>query len=282
MEPGREKLFVIIKERKYGRWNCAEEKPMDTVIGITWILYNLISIMFSMLQIHARKTSTDVDEIIISLLGSILRILLIAAALFIIAEIFHIPYKTVLAGLGIGGLAFAIAAKNTIANFFGSAIIIADRPFKTGDRIKIGDDIGVIINVGIRSTKIRTTFDTVLTIPNNMVTQKMIDNYSARDAMRVDTQFLFDLDTPKTLLDEIDQKVSAFLHTHPDIDNEKVILTGVNDYTLRGILFELRFFVKAQKEALYSDMRHKIVTDIADMIRKSGIKLITITHETFL
>jgi len=95
--------------------------------------------------------------------------------------------------LGIGGLAFAIAAKDTIANFFGSAIIIADRPFKTGDKIKIGSDIGVITNVGIRSTKIRTIFDTILTVPNNKITSEMIDNYSEREAMRIDTEFFLSL-----------------------------------------------------------------------------------------
>lgn len=262
-------LFALIKTFSY----------LLIVVGITWILYNLISIMFSVLQIHARRTSTDVDEIIISLSGSILRIILITAALFAAAEVLHIPYKTVLAGLGIGGLAFAIAAKDTIANFFGSAIIIADRPFKTGDRIKIGEDVGVIINVGIRSTKIRTTYDTILTIPNNKITREMIDNYSARDAMRVDTKFFFALDTPKELLDRIDKKVSEFLYEHPDVDHNKIILTGVNDYTTKGILFELRFFIKAQKEVLYSDIRHKIITDIASMIKETGIELVFIQHE---
>ncbi len=246
------------------------------VIGVTWILYNLITIMFTVLQIHARRTSTDVDEIIVSLSGSIVRILLITAALFAVAEVLHIPYKTVLAGLGIGGLAFAIAAKDTIANFFGSAIIIADRPFKTGDRIKIGEEVGKIINVGIRSTKIRTTRDTVLTIPNNKITQEMIDNYSEREAMRVDTRFLFALDTPKSLLDAVDIKISEYLQNHPDVDSSKIMLTGVNDYTEHGTLYELRFFVRAKDELAYSDMRHRIVTEIGELIKEEGIELVFI------
>jgi len=159
------------------------------VVGITWITYNLISIFFALLEIKARRTETDVDEIIISLAGSIARIVVITVAVFLVAEIFNIPYKTVVAGLGIGGLAFAIAAKDTISNFFGSAIIIADRPFKTGDKIKIGSDIGVITNVGIRSTKIRTLQDTLLTVPNNKITHEMIDNYSERESMRIETEF---------------------------------------------------------------------------------------------
>jgi small-conductance mechanosensitive channel len=246
------------------------------VIGITWIIYNLVSIFFSMLQIEARKTYTDVDEIIFSLMGSIARITIITGAVFVVAEIFQIPYKTVLAGLGIGGLAFAIAAKDTIANFFGSAIIIADRPFKTGDRIKIGKDIGVITNVGIRSTKIRTTNDTLLTVPNNKITQEMIDNYSARESMRVDTEFLFAIDTPKSLLDKVDVAVFQYLKENPDINHQKIILTGVNDFSRQGIKFDLTFFVNASSLAKYSEIRHRVVTDIAQIIRNHGIKMVTI------
>jgi len=249
------------------------------VISVTWIAYNLISILFAIMLIRAKRTSTNVDEIIVSLAGSILRILVVTVALFAIAEIFNIPYKTVVAGLGIGGLAFAIAAKDTLANFFGSAIIIADRPFKTGDRIKIGSNVGVITNVGIRSTKIRTIQDTILTVPNNKITQEMIDNYSERNAMRIDTDLYLALDTPKEKLDKLDTDLSAFLHAHEDVDSDKIILTGVNDYTKRGICFGLSFFVKASSEMEYSDIRHRIMTSIGQIIKENGIELVMIDRD---
>ena len=249
------------------------------VIGITWVMYNLISMMFSILQIRASKTSTNIDEIIFSLTGSILRILLITVSLFVIAEILSIPYKTVLAGLGIGGLAFAIAAKDTIANFFGSAIIIADRPFKTGDKIKIGSDIGVITHVGIRSTKIRTIFDTILTIPNNKITQETIDNYTEREAMRVDTSFYLSLQTSKELLDKLDSEISEFLVENEGVDSNKIILTGVDDFTKRGISFGVSFFVKASTEMEYSDRRHRIITDLSQIIKTNKIELIMLHQD---
>jgi len=249
------------------------------VISVTWVLYNFITIIFAIMLIHAKRTATNVDEIIVSLAGSIFRILIVTAALFTIAEIFNIPYKTVLAGLGIGGLAFAIAAKDTIANFFGSAIIIADRPFKTGDRIKIGSDVGVITNVGIRSTKIRTVKDTILTVPNNMITQEMIENYSEREAMRVDTDFYFALDTPAESLDKIDREITAYLREHEEIDQNKIILTGVNDFTKRGIYFGVSFFVKASTEMAYSDIRHRIMLALGQIIRGNGIEMVMIGVE---
>jgi small-conductance mechanosensitive channel len=231
-----------------------------------------------MMLIRAKRTSTNVDEILVSLGSSILRILVITSALFAVAEIFSIPYQTVVAGLGIGGLAFAIAAKDTIANFFGSAIIIADRPFKTGDKIEIGSDIGVITNVGIRSTKIRTIQDTVLTVPNNKITQEMIDNYSEREAMRVDTEFYLNLHTSKELLDKIDAEMANFLREHEAVDSSKIILIGVNDFTKRGIAFHASFFVKAKTDMEYSDYRHRIVTDLGQIIRDNGIEMVMINQ----
>ena len=250
------------------------------VIGVAWIVFGLIDVIIAIFRIRAQKNASTVDDIFFSLARSILRITVVISAIFTIAEIFGIPYKTIIAGLGIGGLAFAIAAKDTIANFFGSAIIIADRPFKAGDRIKIGSNVGVITHVGMRSTLIRTITDTMLTVPNNMITSEMIDNYTAREAMRVDTSFFFPLDTSKETLDALDQTMSDYLKEHKDVDENKIILTGVNDYTKRGISFGLTFFVKATTEMGYSDIRHRLMTEIAEIIKESGIELVMIRQET--
>jgi len=251
------------------------------VIGSAWLIFVLIDVSISLLKIRAKRHGSELDDILLSLTRSILRIAVVVGAIFMVAEIFGIPYKTVIAGLGIGGLAFAIAAKDTIANFFGSAIIIADRPFKTGDKIKIGSDIGVITNVGIRSTKIRTIYDTILTIPNNKITSEMIDNYSEREAMRIDTEFFFSLDTPKEVLDKVDSDIMKFLSENEGVDSSKIILTGVNDFTKRGISFGVSFFVKASTDMEYSDLRHRIVTDIGQIIRDNNIEMVMINWDNF-
>ena len=244
------------------------------VLGGTWIAYNLVSIVFDILQIYAKRTATNVDEIILSLSGSVVRILVIVIAVFLVAEILKIPYKTVIAGLGIGGLAFAIAAKDSISNFFGSAIIIADRPFKTGDRVKVGEHVGVIQHVGIRSTKIRTLQDTVLTVPNNLITNEIIDNYSERDAMYMETEFFLSLETSKEDLDSLDEALTTYLHEHKDVESKKDILIGVNDFTNRGIVFGVTFYVKGSTLSEYSILRHHIVTELAQIVKDKKIEMV--------
>lgn len=262
-------LFFIIKTFSH----------LLIVIGIAWIIFSLIDIIISLLKIRAKRHASEVDDILLSLVSSILRIAVVLSAIFATAEILGVPYKTVVAGLGIGGLAFAIAAKDTIANFFGSAIIIADRPFKTGDMVKIGSDMGRIINVGIRSTTIRTTKDTILTVPNNKITREMIDNYSSREAMRFDTEFFFNLNTPKETLDSLDVAIADYLQNSDRVNHDKLLLTGAHDYTKRGITYGLTFFVKATTLKEYSKHRHILITEIAQIIKDHQIELISISHE---
>jgi uracil DNA glycosylase len=112
-----------------------------------------------------------------------------------------------------------------------------------------------------------------------MITREMIDNYTAREAMRVDTEFFFSLKTSKEILDKIDIEIAKFLAEDSSVDSNKIILTGVNDYTKRGISFGLSFFVKASTDMEYSDLRHRIVTDLAQIIKENGIELVMINQE---
>ena len=107
----------------------------------------------------------------------------------------------------------------------------------------------------------------------------MIDNYSEREAMRIDTDFYFALDTEKEVLDRLDTELTTFLKVHEEVNQTKIILTGVNDYTKRGINFGLSFFVKANTEMAYSDIRHRMMTEIAEIIRNSGIEMVMISFE---
>lgn len=86
-----------------------------------------------------------------------------------IAQSQGLPVQSFLAGLGIGGLAFALAAQETLANFFGSLVVVMDQPFKVGDVVRIGANEGTVEDIGLRSTKIRTAARTVIVIPNKSV-----------------------------------------------------------------------------------------------------------------
>ena len=244
-------------------------------VGLTWLAYNIINLIMEVLHHKTKQTDTDIDDILVSLIGSTLKIIVIIAGFFAGAEIFSVPYQTVVAGLGIGGLAFAIAAKDTIANFFGSAIILADRPFVQGDEVKIGNYFGTVTHVGIRSTRIRTLDDTEVVIPNGQISNDIIDNFSKRDYRRIKSSFILNNQTTKETLDKLDVDCIAFLEKDSNVINID-ILTGVTQFSMVGIEFGVTFYVDATSKVEYSEQQHRLLTDIAKIIKESGIELVSV------
>jgi len=250
-------------------------------IGVTWLAYNVINLIMKILHYRTSQTETDIDDILVSLIGSTLKIIVIIVGLFVAADVVAIPYQTVIAGLGIGGLAFAIAAKDTIANFFGSAIILADRPFVQGDEVKIGEYFGVVTHVGIRSTRIRTLDDTEVIIPNNKVSSDTVDNYSKREYRRINSSYHLSNKTSSEQLNKLDQEVLQFLEKDKNVINRD-ILTGVSEFTIVGISFGVTFYVDAQSKVEHSEQLHRLLTAIAKIITDMDIELVSVQEKVIV
>jgi len=244
-------------------------------ISTAWLSYNIINLVMEMLHHRTNQTETDIDDILVSLIGSTLKIIVVIASFFAAAEILSVPYQTVIAGLGIGGLAFAIAAKDTIANFFGSAIILADRPFVQGDEVKIGSYFGTVTHVGIRSTRLRTLDDTEVIIPNNQISSDIVDNFSKRDYRRIKSHYTLSNKTDKATLDKLDFAIIDFLEKDPNVINID-ILTGIQEYSMVGIEFNTTFYVDAQSKVEYTAQRHRLLGEIARIIHEHGIELVSV------
>jgi MscS family membrane protein len=123
-------------------------------------------------------------------------------ALITIVEVWGYNATTLLAGVGLGGLAIAFAAQDTIANIFGSLVIHLDQPFKVGDWIMMGDLVGAIEEIGIRSTRIRKPDKTPVTVPNKHFTTEIIANFNRMTARRVNTTLSLSIANPPAKLEE--------------------------------------------------------------------------------
>lgn len=120
------------------------------------------------------------EKTLISAMESILRFIILMFGILALASAFNFDLATIVAGLGVGGLALAFAAKDTIGNLFGAVTLLLDRPFKMGDWIKVGTTEGEVIEIGIRTTLVRTSADTVVTLPNASLVNKNIENFGKR------------------------------------------------------------------------------------------------------
>lgn len=151
------------------------------LLAVSLLAFTLVDVITLWFVKRVSGTSSLMDDMLTMIISKSLKVTVIILTILQVAQILSgKEITTVLAGLGIGGLAFALAAQDTIKNFFGSLVLLADKPFKIGDRIKIGEYDGPVEEVGLRSTRIRTLEGDIAIIPNSEMATKVIQNVSQR------------------------------------------------------------------------------------------------------
>lgn len=152
------------------------------MVNLGWVLLRFLdSVIEHYLIPYAEASETDLDDILVPILRTIAKVLVIITLLIMVFSHFGFNVAGLIAGLGIGGVAIAFAAKDIISNVFGGVSVIADKPFKIGDTIKFGDKTGVVKEIGIRTTRLVSAEGTLLIIPNAKFTDGIIENISAKD-----------------------------------------------------------------------------------------------------
>ena len=169
----------------------------------------------------------------------LLKILVAVFGVFVTLQNLGVNVLSVMAGLGLGGLAFALAAKDMCSHFFGSIMIFLDQPFQVGDWVIVGDVEGNIEDVGFRSTRIRTFYDSVVTIPNGKLSGINIDNMGRRKVRRMKSFYSLTYNTTpqkiKDFIEGIKQIVKS--HPHTDKDNFHVVFKDYKDSSLDVMLY---------------------------------------------
>lgn len=144
------------------------------------VSYLAVDAFGSKIQEWAKTTESQIDDQLAPLATKTLKVLVVITGILIVLQNLGVNVTALLAGLGIGGVALAFAAQDTVANVFGTITILLDTPFKLGDRIKLGDTEGIVEEVGFRSTRIRTFYNSLVTLPNSVVAKEKIDNLTDR------------------------------------------------------------------------------------------------------
>ena len=167
------------------------------VIAIGWAAYRLVEVLEFHLRRWTGRTRTQLDDQLVPIVRKALRVFtIIIVVLFIAQSVLEMRIGALLAGLGIGGLAFALAAKDTLSNFFGSVTIFADRPFQMGERVNIDGYDGTVEEVGLRSTRIRTRAGHLVTLPNSRVANQPVENIGRRPYIKRTLDVTITYDTP--------------------------------------------------------------------------------------
>ena len=154
-------------------------------LGFIWLFYNLSDVFSKYLGVLTSKTETKLDDQLVPLIRKTLRFFVLVMGVILILQNNGYNVASLIAGLGIGGLAIALAARDTLANFFGSVTIFVDKPFRIGDWIKVGNVEGTVEEVGFRSTRIRTFYNSLVSVPNSNISNNDVDNLGLREYRRL-------------------------------------------------------------------------------------------------
>jgi MscS family membrane protein len=210
----------------------------------------------------------------------ILKLSLFLVALLAVLSAWGFNTSTILAGLGVGGLAVALAAQKTIENLFGGVSVIGDRPVLVGDVCRFGDRIGTVMHIGLRSTRIRTPDRTVISVPNGQFSSMMLENISGRDKIWFHPTLNLRRDTTSDQLLQVLSSCREILAGHPKVEtgNMPVRFIGVGAYSLD---VEVAVYVTTSDFDEFLAIQQELLLKMLQAVEHAGTALAVPLQESF-
>lgn len=239
--------------------------------AIVWLFYNLADVFSKYLTVVTSKTETKLDDQLIPLIRKTLRFFVLVMGVIAILQNNGVNVASLIAGLGIGGLAVALAARETLANFFGSVTIFLDRPFKIGDWIKSGNVEGTVEEVGFRSTRIRTFYNSLVSVPNSNLANADIDNLGLRKYRRLKTVLNLTYSTTPEQMEAFVEGIKAIVkaNEHFRQDYYEVHFNSFGAHSLDVLVY---VFFDVPDWSTELQQRHNFFLEILRLAKEVGVE----------
>jgi len=239
------------------------------VIAFFWILLRLVGVVERSAPGSAWVRQYPAMRSLIPLGARIARMLLVVLAGLSVLTVFGYPVVTILAGLGIGGIALALAAQKSLENLFGSLSIGVDQPFRVGDSVNIDGIDGEVEAIGLRSTRIRTAERTVVSLANGRLAEMRSENFGERDRFRFRTVVALDVATPPEAIESLRDAIESLLRVHPQTwpESVQVRLVGM---TTASLDLEVVCWVQTRQGPEFKRVREQYLLGILRLMRESG------------
>ena len=237
-------------------------------IAIAWFILRFVDNLIEHFIVPLTSgTESDLDDHLVPILRKLSKTVVIVLSALIIISNFGYNISSVLAGLGIGGLAFALAAKDMLANLFGGVSILTDKPFKIGDRVRVDEIDGYVREIGLRSTRIETLDGTQMIVPNAKIADSVVENVSAEKARKTKMTLGLTYDTSNKKIEQAVEIVREIIkkNEHTE-DDSRVYFTGFGDFSLNVLVI---YWIKNLDEILPA--RHAINMEIKKQFEKAKI-----------
>lgn len=253
-------------------------------IFLTIVFYRLVDVLGIYMMKVAKRTESSLDDQLVPLIRKILKTFVVVTGVLFVLINLNISIIPFITGLSIGGLAFALAAQDTIKNFFGSLMIFIDKPFQVGQWITSGDIDGEVEEVGLRSTRVRTFRNSLIYVPNGILADRTIDNHGLRVYRRFYTTISITYDTPPDLIEVFIKGLNKIVEGHPNTRKDKYHIF-MNNFGQSSLDIMFYIFFQAPSWALELQYRHEIILNIIRLAEHLNVRFAfptrTLHMETF-
>lgn len=240
------------------------------LLALFWGLLRIIRLAQDRVTNAASATGQGAQaRTLVPLFGNILRVTVGIVALLVALAQFGYPVGTLLAGLGIGGIAVALAAQKTVEHLFGSVSLAADNAFRVGDWVRAGTTEGAVERIGLRSTSLRTVDRTVVRIPNGRLADERIETFGERDRILLRTAIDLTYDTTPEQIERIRDALEAALRAHPLVFDE-IVRVHVVGFTESAIRLDVLAWFMTTEWQEFLRIRHDMLLTFMRIIRAHG------------
>lgn len=237
----------------------------------TLIFYRLVGFLADYFGSRAERTEGKLDDQLVPLVSKFVKVLVILIGVAYILHGIGVDVSSYLVGVSIGGLALALAAQDTLKNLFGSAMIFLDRPFQIGDWINYNGMDGTVEEVGFRSTRVRTFYNSVITVPNGKLADSHVDNYGMRVYRRYSTHITITYDTPPERIEVFIEGLREIVRNHPDTRKDYYEV-HMNDLGASSLQILFYIFFQSPDWGAELKARHEVLMAVIRLANELGIR----------
>jgi len=259
----------------YGRFLVA------LLVGcFVWLLTRLADQGFDH-AVNRTRTHRGGGESILVMMQRLTHVVMLIVAFVAALALFGFNVKTTLAGLGIGGLAIALAAQKTLENLIGGVSLLMDKAIRVGDFCQIGDQLGTVEDIGLRSLKLRTLDGNLSVVPNGSLAQMQFQNMMRRSKLLINQKFSLRIETQVEQLRYVLDRVQSMLNEHPRIEMGSSRIR-VADFAGAAFDLELFAYAKTGDWAEFTAIRQDVILKIAEIVETAGTRFAGPTQLTYL
>ena len=241
-----------------------------TVYTLFWAIIAITEALRGLIYHATGRFNPDLSKEMGNFIVTILKILIGGVGLAAMLTVWGINVTALIASLGLGGLAFALAAKDTASNLFGSFALLADKSMRIGEWVKVGSVEGVVEDVGMRTTKIRSFQKTLITVPNQLVANQPIENFSRRGARRIKMHSGLTYGTTSEQLIAIKNEIEAMLKNHEGISQKDSLLVYFDAFGASSLDIFIYTFTATANWAKYLEIKEDVHLKIMQIVEQNG------------